>query len=441
MAEPSKPNRRDGADTVQPEVRRSRRIFDVAVLVLGMHRTGTSLTASVLEALGVDFGPSETLMSGSEENGGGFWEQEQIIRLDERLLGRLGGTWHAPPTLETGWESASDLEDVYSEGDVLLDELFDRDSALIGFKDPRVSLVTPFWGRLVDIDTAVVCLRHPDEVAASLERRNRIDAEWAAGLWLRYVTSALAGTEGPLVLDYAQWFTNGDEVIDRLADRVGLGDVDMGPARARVRPELRHHEAGARARPPLLALATDLYQRLRKGEAHDVDAWQAVSRGAAGTPGGGDAESAWEQHLDSMTRIQTAALASLRDRERYRASALRMREQRDGLVRERDSLRELLETTRRERETRSRDAAEMRTQLKRARREVATLQVLHDEAVSKRDEQATRLGAVESELLRLRRAASELAAAREQAELGRQRAEVAAKHARSERARTRGAGS
>ena len=54
VAEPSKPNRRDGADTVQPEVRRSRRIFDVAVLVLGMHRTGTSLTASVLEALGVD---------------------------------------------------------------------------------------------------------------------------------------------------------------------------------------------------------------------------------------------------------------------------------------------------------------------------------------------------------------------------------------------------
>ncbi len=405
----------------------------MAVLVLGMHRTGTSLAASVLEALGVDFGPSETLMAGSEENGSGFWEQEQIVRLDERLLGLLGGTWHAPPTLASGWQLEPSLEDVAKEGQVLLDELFGSDPAVIGFKDPRVSLVAPFWGRLVDIDAAVVCLRHPDEVALSLGRRNGIDEEWAAGLWLRYVTSALANTTSPLVLDYARWFTDRDEVIDQLADGAGRPGAERAAARACVRSDLRHHEAGARSRPPLLGLATDLYEQLRRGEAFDAASWGAVSQGADGTPGDATADAAWGAHLVSMQRLQTAALASVRDRERYRASALRLREQRDGLVRERDLTRELVEVTRRERD---RELATAKSELDDARRDLAALRVAFDDAVAAREDQEARLRAAELEVRRLRQAASDLASAREESDWGRRRAEAGAKLARLERSRT-----
>ena len=79
-----------------------------AICVLGMMRTGTSAVAGVLELLGAHFGPTERLLEPNVANPTGFREHRGILDVNNELLGRLGGTWYAPPALRVGWADDPD---------------------------------------------------------------------------------------------------------------------------------------------------------------------------------------------------------------------------------------------------------------------------------------------------------------------------------------------
>ena len=68
----------------------------MGVLVLGMHRSGTSALTRVLNLLGLDAG-RDVLMGASESNPTGHWEVERLTSFNDRLLDELGGRWNAPP--------------------------------------------------------------------------------------------------------------------------------------------------------------------------------------------------------------------------------------------------------------------------------------------------------------------------------------------------------
>ena len=72
-----------------------------AVIVLGMHRSGTSALAGLLHELGLAMGPS--LMPGrADENEKGFWEHEKIVSIHDRLLAYFGSGWSDPMPLPQG---------------------------------------------------------------------------------------------------------------------------------------------------------------------------------------------------------------------------------------------------------------------------------------------------------------------------------------------------
>ena len=73
-----------------------------AICVLGLMCTGTSAVAGVLELLGVYFGPPERLLEPNVANPTGFRRAQGSLHLNNELLGRLGGTWYAPPALQGG---------------------------------------------------------------------------------------------------------------------------------------------------------------------------------------------------------------------------------------------------------------------------------------------------------------------------------------------------
>lgn len=161
-----------------------------ALVVLGMHRSGTSSVAGALALLGAS--APQTLMRPAEDNPRGFWESEVLAALNDRLLAAGGSTWHdwrsfdmaavaeALPAFRT--EAADKLASEFGEAE------------LIVLKDPRICRLFGFWrGVLEDSGYRVVVvspLRPPAEVAASLMARNAISRSHALRLWLRHVSDA-----------------------------------------------------------------------------------------------------------------------------------------------------------------------------------------------------------------------------------------------------------
>ncbi len=82
------------------------------ICVLGMARSGTSLTSMILSRLGVYFGLEKNLHGPYFYNQKGSWEHKQIRKVNENIFLRLGGNWHQPPVFQLGWESASEFEDL-----------------------------------------------------------------------------------------------------------------------------------------------------------------------------------------------------------------------------------------------------------------------------------------------------------------------------------------
>ena len=161
------------------------------VVVLGMHRSGTSAAARVVNLLGVPL-VSGDLLPADEANPRGYWESEALRRFDDELLQAVGGTWSRPPAAPD-WGLANGLRDR---------ALSSFGSAFSGtrewvWKDPRASITLPFWRAAFAFSPAVVLVhRDPREVAASLERRDGFTARRSLALWERYVRSALGAAAG-----------------------------------------------------------------------------------------------------------------------------------------------------------------------------------------------------------------------------------------------------
>ena len=109
------------------------------VCIVGMHRSGTSLVAQLLHALGLNLGPEEHLMR-PRPTPTGHWENEPITELNDDILTRLGGTWSRPPELAAGWERTPELDDLRHQARELIRSRVRWAPSRWGFKDPRTSL-------------------------------------------------------------------------------------------------------------------------------------------------------------------------------------------------------------------------------------------------------------------------------------------------------------
>jgi hypothetical protein len=169
----------------------------VGVLVLGMHRSGTSALTRVLNLLGLDAG-RDVLMGASESNPTGHWEVERLTSFNDRLLDELGGRWSAPPAATPGEVAALADGPWGDEAADLHTEAF-ADAPWV-WKDPRVSLVLPFWRAVLGRDGAepheVVALRDPVEIAASLAARDGMAPAYGLALWERYSRVLLQALDG-----------------------------------------------------------------------------------------------------------------------------------------------------------------------------------------------------------------------------------------------------
>ena len=167
------------------------------VVVLGMHRSGTSALSRVLNLLGCDL--PKTLMPPSPANEPGHWESMAMYKLNDRILESAGSAWHDWLELNPRWFDSPKADEFREEAAIALAEEFGS-SRLFVLKDPRICRLFPFWQDVLDRSgvrpLVWVPLRNPLEVAGSLEKRNGFEPALSNLLWLRNVLDAEVSSRG-----------------------------------------------------------------------------------------------------------------------------------------------------------------------------------------------------------------------------------------------------
>ena len=169
----------------------------VGVMVLGMHRSGTSALTRMLNLLGCDL--PKTMMAANWSNEAGHWESCTIASLNDEILESGGSNWHDWLAFNPSWASSPKAAEFKDKALAALEAEFGQ-SRLFVLKDPRICRLVPFWLDVLEsagIRPVIISpARNPLEVAESLEARDGIDPALGQLLWLRHVLEAEAGSRG-----------------------------------------------------------------------------------------------------------------------------------------------------------------------------------------------------------------------------------------------------
>ena len=164
------------------------------MIVLGMHRSGTSMLCRLVNLMGAYFGPEGVSTGANRENAKGFWERRDVRALNDLLLHSAGCDWNRVLAFAPEAVSASALEEFNEGASRLILEMDAHRPWLM--KEPRLCLLLGFWMKWLEVPVCVHILRDPVEVASSLRVRNQMPIEAGLALWERYVRSAFAASDG-----------------------------------------------------------------------------------------------------------------------------------------------------------------------------------------------------------------------------------------------------
>ncbi len=187
------------------------------ILIVGMHRSGTSLLGSLLPACGITMpGP---LIAGDTHNPEGYYERADITALQEQLLIDLERWWPSPrgmDPLPAGWLEQPRGQRALAELGAILSTERQHQSGPWAIKDPRSSLLLPLWKRACQQQgiplRLLLAVRDPAEVIVSVVQRDQaytgMDSWRAQRLWWHHNAEVLRHADDlPLqVVSYSHWF-------------------------------------------------------------------------------------------------------------------------------------------------------------------------------------------------------------------------------------------
>lgn len=264
-----------------------------ALIILGMHRSGTSLLTGLLSQVGVKMG-RRLYAPQKGVNDKGFWEHEDIVDAHDELLLHLGSQWDDLLPLGNEWWKA----DVVRPFADRLMSLVRRDFSntyVWALKDPRMCRLLPLWFPLFSsqhISPTFICMnRNPFEVVASLQKRDGFSQEKALVLWLSHSLSAERYSRGKprIFIDFDQVVENPAEALLRIEQKASLVfPVSATEASKKIKsfvsPDLRHHKADGTPKPMhagISLMAYKLYRAFNEMTAGNVGSYEFIDRIAA----------------------------------------------------------------------------------------------------------------------------------------------------------------
>ena len=209
-----------------------------AVLVTGMHRSGTSALARTLSLMGAAL-PDE-LVPPNPGNPDGHWEPQGMVDLNDRMLADAGSDIYSMVDVDSEWFDTPNARRFTVEAQMLIEQSL-RNEQLIVLKDPRTALFLPIWTQALANSgfrvVHVLPLRKPSEVAASLRRRHLAAFPYDAwteprgeAVWLRYTMAAVRGSRGHerAFLKYDDLLANWRHEVARLGRQFGIAWPGIG---------------------------------------------------------------------------------------------------------------------------------------------------------------------------------------------------------------------
>jgi hypothetical protein len=224
-----------------------------AIMVLGMHRSGTSALTRVLSLCGASL-PRNKVPGDGASNPQGHWEPARIVDIHDRFLEQAGYDWHdtmAFPSQIFETENAATCQRRLIQ--VAWREYWRE--PLFVIKDPRASRLMPLWrGVFAELQASpriVIAVRNPIEIADSLRRRDAWDEHHALVVWMRHMLSAERDTRGlrRCFISYDQllddWRSVVSDITDQLDLEPGRMSIDATAIDNFLRRDLRHHRRSA----------------------------------------------------------------------------------------------------------------------------------------------------------------------------------------------------
>src|SRR3954447_21546712 len=172
------------------------------LIVLGMHRSGTSTITRLLNLAGAYFGPEGSATDPNVENPKGFWERRDVRAVCDALLFGGGFDWWRVADFEAGRIPDDIREQQLDEFRKIVYRL-DAHRPWV-MKDPRLCLLLPVLRPALEAPVYIHVTREPLEIAESLGQRNGFPLPVVLALWEAYTLGAFAavGTEPSVVVSY-----------------------------------------------------------------------------------------------------------------------------------------------------------------------------------------------------------------------------------------------
>ncbi|MBU3076994.1 sulfotransferase family protein [Sphingomonas quercus] len=220
-----------------------------AILILGMHRSGTSALTWAVGRLGAAL-PADGI-DPHADNARGYFESAGLVKADDQLLRVCRSSWFDPRPLDWSRLPPGGLN---SRKERIAEAIAAAwgDAPLIAIKDPRqcrfVPVVAEVLAGMGIAARAVLMLRKPDEIAGSIARRDGTTSAYAHLLWLRHMIDAERATRGMMraVVDYDALLVDWRGTLGRVAPLAGRPGwvpdaADAEAISAFLDPGLRHH--------------------------------------------------------------------------------------------------------------------------------------------------------------------------------------------------------
>jgi GT2 family glycosyltransferase/glycosyltransferase involved in cell wall biosynthesis len=200
------------------------------LIVLGMHRSGTSVLARLLNMMGAYFGPEGASTAANIENPKGFWERQDVRELNDFVLHSVGCDWNKVAGFQ-----------ISSLPDSVVDEFNTRASTIILgmdahrpwlLKEPRLCLLFELWKDLLEVPVCIHIYRNPLEVAQSLLTRNGIPIHIGIALWEKYNQLALKSSRGSprLVVSHNRLINSAEAEVRHIYEQL----IELGVDRLRM---------------------------------------------------------------------------------------------------------------------------------------------------------------------------------------------------------------
>ena len=235
------------------------------LVITGMHRSGTSLTTSLLQNAGVDIG--DRLMGATEWNPKGFFEDWDFVELHQAILSSQG-------IASEGWSKEKSVE---VQGQYLATAqnliVARKNKSIWGWKDPRTTLFLNFWLKLIPEAKFIFIFRSPWEVIDSLFRRGDIifdtNPNFAVEQWSIYNQAILdfyqCYSEQCLLLNIDSIINNSDVVINLINQKFQL---ELSSPKSLYEPSLFRVDSNIYYRQALITKlfpnVVDLYSKLQQ---------------------------------------------------------------------------------------------------------------------------------------------------------------------------------